>query len=87
MAKIKATGVMADAIEAGGIAHVWWRVFSSEPSDQLIASSIFHVMQAVLEQRLDAEECRAHLNQNTGGKFFYKFAEGIAWDTRYIEKE
>jgi hypothetical protein len=56
--------------EAGGWAHTYWRLYSDEPSDDLIAESIFGVMIAVASGRVTLDQVRAHVCPKTGDEFF-----------------
>lgn len=60
-------------IEAGGWAHAWWRLYSDEPSDDVIAESIFKVMVAAGDGTVTPDQVKAALNPNTGHEFFQIF--------------
>lgn len=70
--------ITPDMAEAGGWAVLFWETRSNEHRREVIASSIFAIMNAVKGHRLTAAQVRDQINSSTADPFFRRFAEGLA---------
>ena len=70
----KSIEVTQEMAEAGGWALAWWRMYSDEPSDAVVANNVFKIMLAVRDGYVTSDQLKNHLNPNTGHAFFQSFS-------------